>query len=219
MVSRAVHVALLSCKIAGILNVVTVRLIVPLKENILKIQLLLLTAFLTACVNIKVDQGDATAFRQSHYQTYAWENAPIRSDARDVRLYNLDHYLRRAVTKDLNDRGYRLVEKTKADFLVKYSYYEAVVDDQGGIISPGDELAGAWDVGGDVNNTNIHNHYIPPSLKHAHLELMFIDNASNRRVWNATAVKIIEDENTDLSDFKKATKKLADRLLKAIPTR
>lgn len=185
----------------------------------MKIQLLLLTVFLTACVNIKVDQGDASAFRQSHYQTYAWESAPMHSNARDVRMYNLDHYLRRAVTKDLNGRGYRLVEKTKADFLVKYSYYEAVVNDQGGVISPGDELAGAWDVGGDVNNTNIHNHYIPPSLKHAHLELMFIDSASNSPVWNATATKIIEDENADLSDFKKAAQKLADRLLKAIPAR
>lgn len=185
----------------------------------MKIQLLLLTVFLTACVNIKVEQGDATAFRQAQYQTYAWSSGPMPQDSRDERMHNLDHYLRRAVTKDLNGRDYRLVEKAKADFLVSYRYYEAVVNDQGGIISPSDELAAAWDLGGDVNNTNIHNHYIPASLKHGHLQLMFIDRKSDKEVWSATAVKVIEDDTADLSDAKKATQKLADRLLKVIPTR
>ena len=185
----------------------------------MKINLLVLVFFLTACVNVNVEQGDATAFRQHSYQTYAWDSAAMQPNIRDQRMYNLDHYLRRAVTNDLEARGYRLVAKAKAGFLVNYRYYEAVVKDQGGIISPSNELAGAWDLGGDVNNTNIHNHYIPPSLKHAHLELIFIDNGSDQPVWSATATKIIEDENADLSDFKKAAKKLADRLLKTIPIR
>lgn len=185
----------------------------------MKIQLLLLTVFLTACVSIKIDQGDATVFRQGHYQTYAWDSGAMQRNTRDERMHNLDHYLRRAVNKDLNKRGYRLVERADADFLVNYRYYEAVVNDQGGVISPGDELAGAWDTGNDVNNTKIHNHYIPPSLKHAHLELMFIDKASNKTVWSATAAKIIEDQSSDLSDFKKSAQKLADRLLKVIPAR
>ena len=185
----------------------------------MRIQLLLLMVLLSGCVNVKINEGDATAFRQGNYQTYAWDSGPMQESTRDDRMYNLDRYLRRAVNKDLEERGYKQVEREQAGFLVNYRYYEAIVDDQGGIISPRDELAGAWDVGGDVNNTNLHNHYIPPSLKHAHLELMFIDRESNSPLWQATARKIIEDENADLSKFKKGAQHLADRLLKAIPAR
>lgn len=174
---------------------------------------------LTACVGIKVDVGDASAFRQAAYQSYAWESAPIKSDGRDDKLFYLDRYLRRAVDRDLQQLGYQLVSKEQAGFLVTYRYFETVSNDQGGPISPSDEMAANYDFGSDVNNTNIHNHYIPVAIKRGHLELLFIDRAKNKPVWHAVAEKIIEDDSPDKSSFRKRSSKLADKLLKEIPAR
>ena len=127
----------------------------------MRILVLLLVSVLSACMGLKVEVDEQLTFDPLAYKTYAWTNKPmVDTTGRQEVILRGDGILRAHVDQVLKERGYQQVNREDADFLVDYRFSQTMKADQGGIISPTDELAGAWDLGDDVNNSQLHNHNV-----------------------------------------------------------
>lgn len=174
---------------------------------------------LSACIGIKVDVSPDNQFDPGQYATYAWLSAPMTSSGRDQSYVAIDHSVRNNVNQQLLRRGYREVDKARADFIIEYRFFQSVVADQGGIISPQSEIEAAFDPNIDPNSTALHNHYIPSQLQRGHLELNFDSRASGKMVWMAVARKIMENASVDADDVERVMAKVVPKLLASVPAR
>jgi hypothetical protein len=174
---------------------------------------------LTACIGTQVEVAPLNQFEPADYASFAWEEDAIENTGRNAAYYNLDHSLRRQVNKQLEKKGYRLVDSTKASFLVTYRYFKVISADQGGIISPRDESLSAWGDGSDINGTLIQNHYIPAAISHGHLEIDFDDAKSGKEIWKVNATKVVENDMDNLAAVKKVISHLVPRVLESFPKR
>jgi len=172
---------------------------------------------LSGCIGTKVAVSPDNHFIAADYQAYGWFSAPIKSTGRNYFYYDLDQALRKEVDKQLQQRGYLLVAANEADFIVGYHFTTAVFVDQGGPISPFDEAMAAREVGGDINDTELHNHYIPVEIAKGILQINLADAGSGKEIWKATATRVIEDGSADTVAIKSAVHKVVPKLLKSLP--
>lgn len=178
----------------------------------------LLLSLLTACIGTKV-KVKTNEFNATAYQTYAWAAEPIKKDIRKDPYFYLDQYLRRSVDRTLSHKGYQLVARAEADFVVEYRYLQSSTPDQGGIISPLDEQNTAWDMGRDVNETALYHHYVPAEILRSNLMILLDDTKTGKTVWQGVASKIIEGDVNDKSVIKHAMELIIPKLLASVPTR
>lgn len=174
---------------------------------------------LTACIGTKIEVAPYSQFDPASYASFAWAEEAIEDTGRNGAYYNLDSSLRRQINKQLEKKGYRLVDKEDASFLVGYRFFQTVSPDQGGMISPRDESRSAWDTGSDVNGTSIHNHYVPVAIRHANLEVDFDDAKSGKEIWKVSAIKVVENDMENEAAVKKSIRSLVPKLLVSVPER
>ena len=178
-----------------------------------------LCVLLNACVGSNVTIAPNVAIDPLRDATFAWEVEAIKPHGRSESMYYLDHYLRREVEKQLVARGYRATGREKADFLVKYRFFQQASVDQGGLVSPHDSASAAWDTAQDPNNTAIYHHYIPAQIFHASLELTLQSTLDQRILWHATLNKIVGDETVDKSALKKTVEQHVPTMFRGLPSR
>ena len=196
------------------------RLLRPLvSPPVVLLGIVLIIASLTACVSGRVTIAPDPAIDPVRHKTFAWEVDAIRPSGRGDGLYNIDHYLRRQVTRELRERGYREVARSSADFLVGYRLSQRVDVDQGGIISPTDATMASRDASIDPDNTRIYHHYVPVQVRHGILELTLYSSGDNRILWRATLNKIIETGAENSAAVKKVMEQQVPRLFSGFPAR
>jgi hypothetical protein len=177
------------------------------------------TLLVSACVGSKVVVEPGSSFNAGSYQSFAWSTEAITKDDRNIGYYNFDHFVRNGISAELIKKGYQEVPKEQADFFLIYNFFQSVTPDRGGLISPLNESNAAWDNGSDVNNTSLHNHYIPPEIQRGNLSLTIKDAKQGKEIWQATLIKIIEDQMDNKSSVKKAVKSLIPKLMKDFPAK
>lgn len=180
--------------------------------------LVLLSIFaLSACMGLKVEVDEQLTFDPLVYKTYAWTNKPmVDTTGRQEMVLRGDGILRAQVDALLRERGYQQVNRAGADFLVDYRFSQTMKVDRGGIISPTDELAGAWDLGDDVNNTQLHNHSVNAYILHSNLKLIMTDS-EGQTLWRASATKLVDNESPSNKELGKTLSKILGKMLGDFP--
>ena len=183
----------------------------------LKFFVLLAVCLLASCMNLKVEVADYSRFDTKIYSHYAWTNEPmVDASGRQELNARVDAILRVEVNRQLQDRGYQLVARDKADFLVDYRFIQTMDADQGGIVSPTDEAAAAWDIGADVNKTSLHNHSINAYILRTQFELLFTD-PKGEALWQASASKLVDNESPDDSELYNMLTKITGKMFSGFP--
>ena len=183
----------------------------------MRIIVLLLISVLSACMGLKVEVDEQLTFDPLVYRTYAWTNKPmVDTTGRQEVILRGDGILRDQVDALLQERGYQQVNREDADFLVDYRFSQTMKADQGGIISPTDELAGAWDLGDDVNNTQLHNHNVNAYILHSNLKLIMTDS-EGQTIWRARATKLVDNESPGDEELGKILSKIVGKMLGDFP--
>ena len=183
----------------------------------MRIIVLLLISVLSACMGLKVEVDEQLTFDPLGYKTYAWTNKPmVDTTGRQEVILRGDGILRAQVDALLQERGYQQVNREDADFLVDYRFSQTMKADQGGIISPTDELAGAWDLGDDVNNTQLHNHNVNAYILHSNLKLIMTDS-EGQTLWRARATKLVDNESPSDEELGKTLSKILGKMLSDFP--
>ncbi len=59
-----------------------------------------------------------------------------QGSARESVYEKIDQQFRAAIERELNAKGYRMVDKENADFLLDYSFGQSMIADQGGLFLP-----------------------------------------------------------------------------------
>lgn len=174
---------------------------------------------ITACTGTKVVLGEHNQFNSARYSGFAWAVPAIKNTGRNLDIYYLDNALRKAVTRLMVAKGYREVALAEADFQLDYRFHEEVDVDEGGVISPANELDSAWGTGTDIDKTALRNHYIPAQITRAVLELSVNDPKLKKELWEARATRVMENRDADQSTIDKAMKNVAAKLLQHFPAR
>ena len=175
---------------------------------------------LTACISTDIEVAPKSQFKPSVHKTFAWKAEPIAAPehiGRGQSYYDIDHYMRKYLTQALIKKGYESVPKAQADFLVEYRFTQQVKLDQGGIISPVDEMNAAWDLNNDLGNTSLHNHYVPAQINEALLEINLSASQSGAVLWQVIASKIIENESLYEEAINSALKKTVPKMVADLP--
>ena len=175
---------------------------------------------LAACISTDIELDANNQFNPAIQSGFAWKTKPIAKPehiGRGESYYLFDRYMRRYVNKELTAKGYKLSDKAQTDFLVEYHFVRKVRVDQGGIISPSDELNAAWDVNADLGNTALHNHYVPAQIREAMLEIKLSSAQGNKFLWQVTASKIVEEANVDEEMIRNVLRKLVPEMLVTLP--
>ena len=170
-------------------------------------------------MGLKVEVDEQLTFDPIAYKTYAWTNKPmVDTTGRQEVILRGDSILRVQVNALLQARGYREVSREDADFLVDYQFSQTMKADQGGIISPTDELAATWDLGNDVNNTQLHNHSVNPYILHSNLKLIMTDG-EDQMLWRASATKLVDNESPTNEELEKILSSILSKMLSHFPRR
>jgi hypothetical protein len=188
----------------------------------IKKTLLALSLFttLSACTTgLQVDVASNNNFNPNQHSHYAWL-APAMMDetVREETIFSVDHLLRKQVNQQLQNKGYQWVDKANADFLVDYHYRQTIEADQGGIISPTNELAAAWEAPSDINETALYNHPVPAYLQTMHLEILLIA-PNGELLWHARAQKILDTDMPDEHTLRPLIAEAVDEMLAQLPAR
>lgn len=183
----------------------------------LRLITIMMLLLLTACTGSKVTIAPNAAIDPARHHTFAWEVDAIKPSGRREGLYNLDHYLRRQVERELADRGYRRATRQTADFLVEYRFYQIASVDQGGLMSPQSSMNAAWDAPPDPYSTALHNHYVPAQIVRANLELILQATTDQQILWRAVLSKIIEFDPADEAALKQIIETHVPKLFKGLP--
>lgn len=172
---------------------------------------------LSACMGTKIEVDNKLHFDQQRYQSYAWTNEPMEdpSGRQDV-MYRGDGILRKLVNEQLQERGYQSVARDAADFLVDYRFIRTMQTDKGGIISPTDEAAAAWDIGADVNNTQLHNHSVNAYVMHSQMKVVLTDPKGDA-LWRARASKLMDNESPSDDALHHTLSKITRKMFSGFP--
>ncbi len=179
--------------------------------------LTLALGLLPGCIGSKVTIAPDPAIDPARHRTFAWDTPALKSRGRSDRFYYIDRYIRRGVTRALEQRGYREVPRASADFVAVYRLSRDISVDQGGLISPRDTAQESFDAPVEPGSTAIYNHPIAEQISRVRVELILFDTADDKTLWRASLSKILERE-IDSADAAKAL--LADdipRLLRGLP--
>ncbi len=188
---------------------------------LLLVTALISTLFLSACTGLKIGTADENHFDASKYHSYAWETAPMQQDntPRTSVFEKIDKYFRQAINSDLASKGYKEVAKDQADFIVDYSFGQTITEDEGDIISPRNELEGAFDTN-TVNtgtNTSLYAHQVPAYIQKATLELSLEDASKKELLWRSWASKIIQNEFPSDAAMSQLMNQISRKMLRSLP--
>lgn len=178
---------------------------------------LLTIIFLSSCMGTTIEVDDSLRFEPTGHGRYAWTNDPmVDTTGRQELIFRGDAILRDLVNTILQQRGYQMVPREQASFLVDYRYIRTMKADQGGVISPTDEMAASWDLGGDVNNTELHNHSVNAYVMHSELKLVLTDLEDNA-LWRARSSRLVDNESPSDDALRKTLGKITRKMFRGFP--
>lgn len=166
---------------------------------------LCLMVFLTGCASQRVDWDYDTSSR-AHYEmetwkTYAW--VPEKEGKKTA--YHLDglqdRRVRTAINHDLQEKGYKLVADSDADFLVNYISTTKTRREENQVSTSLGYGMGSWGLGMQTE-TRVRDY------EEGTLLIDFIDPASNELVWRGRSQARIPDRSTP--------KKRTERIVSAV---
>ena len=179
---------------------------------------------LSGCSGVQIDSAPVERFAEGNYQTYSWRVAAIENtdDSKDF-MYVVDPTIRSAVNKELQSKGYRMVD-AKGDFVIDYQFKTSLSD---GALS---STALMSDNRYPIPNTEavinrrtdqalVDNAYALSGPRQVNSVLItFSDGADQGLVWAASMSKIVEDVNQqDPKDMAKSVNSAVSRTFGKLP--
>lgn len=147
-----------------------------------------------ACNGVKVKETTAPSKALSTAKYYAWQSEPVTSSPL---MKGFDQAVRKAVDKQLQQRGYQLASDTAPDFYVDYRFteIEASTADVGGSMNNG-----GWQHAND--GMNFVGWPADPSMSEypvGVLNLALLNPKNNAELWEIYGSKML-DEVRDLKN-------------------
>lgn len=169
---------------------------------------------LAGCSSVSVNRDYDSTFNFSALKTYAWQH-DVQPETGNPRLDNdlNDRRVRSAVDQELRAKGFVMVDKEKADFLVVYYMdYQQRIDSSSGSLSVGMGRSSygragsvGYNTGGSVSD-----------YEEAQLTIDFINPANEQMIWRGRGRR----RASSTSKPEKITANTNDavkRILKAFP--
>lgn len=167
-----------------------------------KILIITILFCLSACSSIKVQLIEGAGEIIPRNASYGWELASLENNAGvDSRAQLIDRQLRQEINKALVSKGLKAVDTAaKPQWLIGYRMLRSIQYDQGGIISPRDDMERMLHQGMDDPNTEtaFYNHPVPLQLERAELIVTLMSASEKKTLWEVKASKLVEvDELSD----------------------
>lgn len=180
-----------------------------------KVIIVLLTMSLLACKGIRLDVAEDQSFDPKQNSSYAWAIAPLKKGpTKEAGLMLLDTNLRSELDSQLAEKGYTLVDPSKADFLVSYSFYtqeeitdrakdKIIAQNKGWITSI------KFDDGSTPDFESL-------TTERANLHVYF-ENPQGEVIWDVVASKAVENKFPSRSEFRAVIKRAVTRMMFNLP--
>jgi Domain of unknown function (DUF4136) len=175
-------------------------------------------AGLTACVGVKTEHADFTTFEDTQYKRYSWvtESLGASSTSRKA-AYTVDNAIRSSLNQLLLDKGYQLVAKDQAEFLIDYRFSRTISVDQGNPMATPTALQGAWDTSSSMSDPGFANDFVPEQIFKNHLDFSLVDGSTKKPLWQGTASKILEENSYDPEKVQRLMAKVVGKLFQGFP--
>ena len=187
-----------------------------LEVGLRSLVLFCLSVLMVACTNSRFSHDDPAQLAGIG-PVFAWAEPALVDTGTNANLVAIDSGFRRELEEALLSRGYSLQRFSGADWLLRYSYFESRDIDQGGILSPQDQLARSRQTSREPSLSAVHTHHIPAELIYDSLQLEVLDAASGEVVWQGISSRLRDREPGGPDQVLATLKRLASPLLRVIP--
>ncbi|CAH0991450.1 hypothetical protein SIN8267_01556 [Sinobacterium norvegicum] len=188
-------------------------------------RLLLATSVLIAVVAISACSGVKTkSYTHSKavigdWQSYNWRSeAMVPKEGVEQRTIDFDHWIRAAVDKKLQEKGY-VYAAENADISLDYRFGEESFISEDGLASPRDYMETAHLTSADYNavNSQFYNHPVMTDFQIKGIVFSVLDNSTKRMVWEGVAKKLVEDNSPSLKAVESSVQTGINKLFRDLP--
>ena len=173
---------------------------------------------LASCMGVSLDVAEDNTFDSTIHTKYAWKESSIEPlGSEKTTLTVLDSIFRSEADSRFEEKGYQLVDPTKAEFFVSYQIYTDVVPEN---VIPDKKVIAAnkrWVTTisfGDGSDAE------PAAsiIEQANVRLVLSDKAETI-IWQASAAKAISNRYADQTHYKGVVKRVLARMFTHLPSK
>lgn len=179
----------------------------------------LLAMVLSACSGVETHPDEIDKFVAGNYHYYSWRSEPLinTTNSRDS-MYKIDPYLRRAIDKTLQGKGY-ILDTERAQFSVDYIFAAGTRDGVKGEAATNLSTHPGIVPDRNIDQASIDNAYALGGLKETrNIGIQLNDIARKEEVWWVVITKMVDDVNTlEDTGLRKSVGTAIDQALRILP--